>query len=97
MNRRTFLKASGALAALPAAGCVSAAGIHVGSPYASAIPAVDRALVVNDLSSHRRPARFAALIDVGIQHGGSYYLTHHRWHAATRSNGATRRCPGSRH
>ena len=38
---------------------------------------------------------FRDLIDLGIAHGGSYYLTYHRWAAAIRSSGAIRRCASS--
>src|SRR5262245_12029512 len=62
MNRRAFLKASGALAVLPAAGCATAGGMHVGSPYASAIPAIETGLVVNDLHSQLNATRVDAIV-----------------------------------
>ena len=62
MNRRSFLKASAALAALPAAGCATAGGMRVESPYASAIPAVESGLVVNDLHSQLNATHVAAII-----------------------------------
>jgi FAD/FMN-containing dehydrogenase len=62
MNRRAFLKASGALAMLPAAGCATASGMRIGSPYASAIPAVETGLVVNDLHSQLNATRVDAIV-----------------------------------
>jgi FAD/FMN-containing dehydrogenase len=50
IDRRTFLRASTAAAALPLAGCV-ARPLAVRSPYASAIPATPASLVVNDIHS----------------------------------------------
>ena len=62
MNRRAFLKASGALAMAPAAGCVTAGGMRVGSPYDSAIPTVETGLVVNDLHSQLNLTRVDAIV-----------------------------------
>jgi FAD/FMN-containing dehydrogenase len=62
MNRRSFLKASAALAALPAAGCATARGMRVESPYASAIPAVESGLVVNDLHSQLNATHVMAIV-----------------------------------
>ena len=62
MNRRSFLRASATLAALPAAGCATAGGMRVESPYASAIPAVESGLVVNDLHSQLNATHVAAII-----------------------------------
>jgi FAD/FMN-containing dehydrogenase len=62
MNRRAFLKTSGALAVLPAAGCATANGMRVGSPYSSAIPAVESGLVVNDLHSQLNATRVDAIV-----------------------------------
>jgi FAD/FMN-containing dehydrogenase len=62
MNRRAFLKASGALAALPVTGCASVGGMHVGSPYASAIPSVEAGLVVNDLHSQLNATRVDSIV-----------------------------------
>jgi FAD/FMN-containing dehydrogenase len=62
MNRRDFLRASGALAMLPAAGCATAARMHVGSPYASAIPDVETGLVVNDMHSQLNATRVDAIV-----------------------------------
>ena len=50
IDRRTFLRASTAAAALPLAGCV-ARPLAVRSPYASAIPDIPASLVVNDIHS----------------------------------------------
>jgi FAD/FMN-containing dehydrogenase len=62
MNRRTFHKTSGALAVLPAAGCVTAGAMRVQSPYASAIAPVEAGLVVNDLHSQLNTTRVAAIV-----------------------------------
>ena len=62
MNRRFFLKASAALAVLPAAGCATARGMRVESPYASAIPTVETSLVVNDLHSQLNATRVDAIV-----------------------------------
>ena len=62
MNRRAFLKTSGTLAVLPAAGCVSAGAMRVQSPYASAIPPVETGLVVNDLHSQLNATRVEAIV-----------------------------------
>jgi FAD/FMN-containing dehydrogenase len=62
MNRRAFLKASGALAALPVAGCATAGAMHVGSPYASAIPTVEAGLIVNDVHSQLNATRVDAIV-----------------------------------
>ena len=62
MNRRAFLKASGALAVLPAAGCATAGGMRVASPYASAIPPVETGLVVNDLHSQLNVTKVDAIV-----------------------------------
>ena len=62
MNRRFFLKASAALAVSPAAGCASARGMRVETPYASAIPAVEAGLVVNDLHSQLNATRVDAIV-----------------------------------
>ena len=62
INRRAFLKTSGALAVLPTAGCVTAGAIRVQSPYASAIPPVEAGLVVNDLHSQLNTTRVAAIV-----------------------------------
>jgi FAD/FMN-containing dehydrogenase len=61
MNRRDFLKASAALAALPVAGCI-AKPIRVGSPYASAIPEHDAGLLVNDIHSQLNATRVASVV-----------------------------------
>ena len=50
IDRRTFLQASAAAAALPLAGCV-ARPLAVRSPYASAIPDASPGLIVNDIHS----------------------------------------------
>jgi FAD/FMN-containing dehydrogenase len=62
MNRRAFLQTSGALAVLPAAGCVTAGAMRVQSPYASAIAPVEAGLVVNDLHSQLNTTRVAAIV-----------------------------------
>jgi FAD/FMN-containing dehydrogenase len=62
MNRRTFLKTSGALAVLPATGCVTAVGMRVQSPYGSAIPPVGAGLVVNDLHSQLNATRVDQIV-----------------------------------
>ena len=62
MNRRTFLKTSGTLAVLPAAGCVPAGAMRVQSPYTSAIPPVEAGLVVNDLHSQLNATRVEAIV-----------------------------------
>lgn len=50
IDRRTFLQATAAAAALPLAGCV-APPLTVHSPYASAIPDASPSLIVNDIHS----------------------------------------------
>ena len=50
IDRRRFLQASTAAAALPLAGCV-AVPLAVRSPYASAIPDSGSSLIVNDVHS----------------------------------------------
>ena len=62
MNRRVFLKASAGLASLPIAGCATARGMRVESPHASAIPAVESGLVVNDLHSQLNATRVDAIV-----------------------------------
>jgi len=62
MNRRAFLKASTALAGLPAAGCATVTGMHVGSPYASAIPTVETGLLVNDVHSQLNPTQVDSIV-----------------------------------
>ena len=62
MNRRAFLKTSAALAALPAAGCATVTGMHVGSPYASAIPTVETGLTVNDVHSQLNATQVDSIV-----------------------------------
>ena len=61
MNRRDFLKASAALAALPVAGCV-AQPMRVRSPYGSAIPEHDAGVIVNDIHSQLNATRVASIV-----------------------------------
>ena len=57
MDRRGFLKASAALAAV-----VSARPMPVGSPYASAIPEQDAGLLVNDVHSQLNATHVASIV-----------------------------------
>jgi FAD/FMN-containing dehydrogenase len=61
LNRREFLKASAAVAAIPVAGCV-ARPLHVGSPSQSAIPDRDPDLIVNDVHSQLNATRVQAIV-----------------------------------
>lgn len=62
MSRRDFLKtASASVAAAPIAACVTRP-LPVRSPYASAIPNRDTALVVNDIHSQLNATRVAAIV-----------------------------------
>jgi len=61
INRRDFLKASAGLAALPLTGCI-ARPMKVGSPYASAIPADDPGVIVNDVHSQLNATRVSCIV-----------------------------------
>ena len=62
MNRRDFLKASAAIAALPVAGCVAQPLRAIGLPYVSAIPEHDAGLLVNDVHSQLNATRVASIV-----------------------------------
>src|SRR4029450_1507934 len=66
MTRRQFLAASTTLATTPLAACVPER-MHVGSPYASAIPVVEvptspAGILVNDLHSQLNPTTVARIV-----------------------------------
>jgi FAD/FMN-containing dehydrogenase len=61
MTRREFLKASAAICATPAAGCV-ARPMRVRLPTASAIPEHDAGLVVNDIHSQLNATRVSSIV-----------------------------------
>jgi FAD/FMN-containing dehydrogenase len=61
LDRREFLKKSAAAAAIPVAGCL-ARPLRIGMPNASAIPARDPDLVVNDVHSQLNATRVKAII-----------------------------------
>jgi hypothetical protein len=65
LSRRRFLALSSTAAAVPLAGCIPT--MKVGSPYASAIPAMPPApgpegVLVNDLHSQLNPTRVARIV-----------------------------------
>lgn len=65
LTRRQFISSSGALATLPLTGCIPK--MHVGSPYASAVPALPtetgpEGVLVNDLHSQLNQTRVARIV-----------------------------------
>jgi FAD/FMN-containing dehydrogenase len=64
IDRRTFLRASTAAAALPLAGCV-ARPLSVRSPHASAIPDTGASLVVNDIHSQLNATEVKEIVRPG--------------------------------
>ena len=61
IDRRTFLQATAAAAALPLAGCV-APPLTVRSPSASAIPDASPSLIVNDIHSQLNATEVDAIV-----------------------------------